>query len=595
MLHHRLQTERNAAEAAGLTRASALAAAYADQMSHMLQNLDHISLNLRYHWQKSPGDLGFASQLQIGQAPLLAALQAAVFDRNGNLLKATVTATKPINIATRADFRAIQRRQNDRLQINGPFMGMLTGRDLICFSRALLDAADGFDGMISVCVPPSYLASFQDSASMGKSDFVAIVRPDGALLVARRGDQSGKSAALFEAQPPFDTGTGVVRLPGNALADGIARAVAWQALENYPLISVAGLAEPDIYAGYDRLAQDYLMAAIVANALLLMLAVTGMAYSARLAWRKQIADDIRTTYRLAMDGGREGFFMVRGIFDESNALIDFVVEDCNERGAAYAGASKQELLGNRFAELDERPQVHALMAVCRRAMTVGYHEDEVDATPEGHAGKVWLHRRFVRSGSGLAVTMRDISDARAHQETLSKMAHADALTGLPNRFWVMNFLPQALARAAQTGTTMAVMFIDLDDFKKVNDTLGHAAGDMLLQSASRRLASAIRANDKLARLGGDEFTIVLENVEAQEVVQVAERIVDAMSRQFVLADAGRCMSQASVGISFYPRDGVDVPTLLRHADVAMYQAKSSGKGRYAFYNAPAGPGDQPAA
>ena len=583
MLHQRLQSERNAAEAAGLARASALASAYADQMSHTLQNLDHISLNLRYHWQKSPGDLGLANELQTGQYPLLAALQAAVFDRDGNLLKATVTVAKPVNIGTRADFRAIQRKQEDRLQINGPFTGMLTGRELICFSRALFDNAGGFDGMISVCVPPSYLGSFQDRASMGKSDFVAIIRPDGALLAARHGDHTGKNTALFQAPPAFDTATGVIRLPGNALADGVARAVAWQALENYLLVSVAGLAEPDIYAGYDRLAQDYLVAALVTNALLLMLAVTGMAYSARLAWRKKLADDIRTTYRLAMDGGREGFFMVRALYDESHALTDFIVEDCNERGAAYAGSSKQELLGHRFAELDARPQVQALMAVCRRAMSAGFHEDEVDATPEGHANKLWLHRRFVRSGSGLAVTMRDISDARAHQETLSKMAHADALTGLPNRFWVMNFLPQALARAAQTGTAMAVMFIDLDDFKKVNDTLGHAAGDILLQSASRRLASAIRAGDKLARLGGDEFIIVLEHVDRDEVVQVAERIVDAMSRQFVLADAGRCICQASVGISFYPGDGADVPTLLRHADLAMYLAKSSGKGQYAFY------------
>jgi diguanylate cyclase (GGDEF)-like protein len=141
----------------------------------------------------------------------------------------------------------------------------------------------------------------------------------------------------------------------------------------------------------------------------------------------------------------------------------------------------------------------------------------------------------------------------------------------------------------------AVMFIDLDNFKSVNDTLGHAAGDELLQSASRRLAAAIRAADKLARLGGDEFTIVLEQVERAEIIQVAERVVEAMSTPFVLGNASRCMAPASVGISLFPQDGAEVSTLLRHADLAMYRAKSSGKGQYKFYMQELDAGDQPAA
>ena len=216
-------------------------------------------------------------------------------------------------------------------------------------------------------------------------------------------------------------------------------------------------------------------------------------------------------------------------------------------------------------------------------MSVGFYEDELETRLDGHTRPTWLHRRFVRSGPGLAVTIRDISDAKAHQETLSKMAHGDALTGLPNRFWLMNYLPQAIARAAESGTMAAVLFIDLDDFKSINDTLGHAAGDELLQSASRRLASAIRVEDKLARLGGDEFTIVLERVETPEVIHVAERIVEAMAEPFVLDNSGRRIVHASVGISLYPHDGTNIATLLRHADAAMYRAKNSGKGRYAFY------------
>ncbi|MET0963951.1 MAG: diguanylate cyclase [Noviherbaspirillum sp.] len=595
LLHQRLQDEYREAEGAGLQKATALARGYADQMAHTLQNLDHISLDLRYHWQKSPGDLNFADQLQNGRYPLTSSLQAAVFDRNGTLLGAAPGNARPISIAAREDFIAISRGQETRLVITAPLRDALSNREVVCFSRALLDSEARPDGLVSVCVPPGYLASFQDRSSMSRSDFVAAVRPDGRLLAARRGDGSASSDPLYRAAPSFGAPSGLTRLAGAEFVDGVPRVVAWQALDHYPLMSMAGISELDMHAGYHKMEQDYFVAAMGGSILLFLLAVTGTAYSARLAWRKQLAEDIRNTYLLAMEGGQEGFFMVRALYSQQQEVIDFVVEDCNERGAAYAGFSKEELLGTRFTEFESYPHLDKMLAVCRQAMATGFYEDEIDVTPRSHADRTWLHRRFVRSGPGLAVTVRDISDAKAHQESLSKMAHADALTGLPNRYWLMKYLPQALAGAAEGGTMMAVMFIDLDNFKSVNDTLGHAAGDELLQSASRRLAAAIRSGDKLARLGGDEFTIVLEQVERAEIIQVAERIVEAMSTPFVLANAARCMALASVGISVYPQDGAEVSTLLRHADLAMYRAKSGGKGQYRFYTPELNAGDAPAA
>ncbi len=595
LLQQRLLEERSDAEAAGLEKASARARVYAEQMSHTLQSLDQISLNLRFHWQKNPGDLSFADELQSGHYPLTSTMQAAVFDRNGKLLGTTMDSVKAVAIATREDFLALRRSPDNTLHITGPLIDAYTHREVVCFSRALRNSSALFDGLVSVCVAPSYLASFQDRSSMGQGDFVALMRPDGSLLAAKRSEGAGSGNPLYRSVPGFGAASGVLRLQGKEFVDNVPRVVAWQALEHYPLVSTAGISELEIHAGYHKLEQDYFAAALGGSALLLLLAVTGTAYSARLAWRKQLAEDIRNTYLLAMEGGREGFFMVRALYDQHQAVVDFVVEDCNERGAAYAGFSKEALLGARFTELAADMRLERMMTVCRQAMATGFHEDEIDVTPKGHAGRIWLNRRFVRSGPGLAVTVRDVSDARAHQETLLNMAHADALTGLPNRYWLMKYLPEAIASAADSGTMMALMFIDLDDFKSVNDTLGHAAGDELLQSASRRMASAIRAGDKLVRLGGDEFTIVLERVETAEVIHVAERIVEAMSTQFVLGDAGRCMAQASIGISLYPQDGVDVPTLLRRADLAMYWAKSGGKGQYAFYKKELDHGDRPGA
>jgi len=584
-LQHRLQHERDAAAVAGMNKAAALARAYADQLSHTLHNLDNASLNLRYHWQKNPGDLGFAEQLQGDRYSYVTSMHASVFGYNGDLLGSTLDTSRHKNIANREDFQLSKLGGVTELQIIGPMSDDFLGREVICFSRSLANQDGGFNGLVSICVSPAYLASFQDRSSMGKSDFVSLTRLDGKLLASKRGDNSDVAAAFYRAPPLFGGNNGVLHIPGSHFVDEVPRVIAWQTLEHYPLISTAGISEPEIYAGYDKLARDYRLGAISASVLLFLLALTGMVYSARLAWRKQLAEDIRNTYLLAMEGGREGFFMVRALYDRRRVMVDFVVEDCNERGAAYTGFTKEKLLGTRFSELGDSPHVERVLTTCRHAMSAGFYEDELETRLDGHARPIWLHRRFVRSGPGLAVTVRDISDAKAHQETLSKLAHGDALTGLPNRYWLMNYLPQALARAAESGAMVAVLFIDLDDFKSINDTLGHAVGDELLQAASLRLASAIRAEDKLARLGGDEFTIVLERVETAEVIHVAERIVEAMSEPFMLANSRRRMVHASIGISLYPRHGTDIATLLRHADAAMYQAKHSGKGRYAFYAA----------
>jgi diguanylate cyclase (GGDEF)-like protein len=190
----------------------------------------------------------------------------------------------------------------------------------------------------------------------------------------------------------------------------------------------------------------------------------------------------------------------------------------------------------------------------------------------------------VRSGDGLAVTLRDISDMKAQEEALSRLANADAVTALPNRHWLINHLPEALAAARNGNAVLALLFVDLDDFKNINDTLGHAAGDELLQAVAACLRSVLRPQDNVVRLGGDEFTIILEHVDSRaEVSRVADRIMASLAAPFLLSGGSSHLMHASIGISLFPQDGDDGQTLLKHADIAMYAAKTSGKGRYEFY------------
>jgi diguanylate cyclase (GGDEF)-like protein/PAS domain S-box-containing protein len=177
----------------------------------------------------------------------------------------------------------------------------------------------------------------------------------------------------------------------------------------------------------------------------------------------------------------------------------------------------------------------------------------------------------------------DISAQKLAEQQLFFLAHHDPLTGLPNRALFNDRLVHALQRAEREGTRLAVMFIDLDRFKVVNDTLGHHLGDQLLQSVAQQFRQSIRAVDTLARLGGDEFALLAENLgETQDAIVVARKLLDLFARPFALAEHDIHVS-SSIGISFYPEDGQRAAELIKHADAAMYRAKAKGRNGYVCY------------
>ena len=197
-------------------------------------------------------------------------------------------------------------------------------------------------------------------------------------------------------------------------------------------------------------------------------------------------------------------------------------------------------------------------------------------------------------GPQVVVRVRDAAERADTQERLRQLANFDSLTGLPNRALFRDRLGQAMARAQRSGQAMALMFLDLDRFKVINDDLGHEVGDRLLRHVSQALTKCLRAADSvgrdgdmphtLSRLGGDEFTVIVENVgSAEDAAHVARRMLEALNEPFRV-DEEEIVISASIGISMYPTDDVDLDTLIRHTDMAMYRSKAMGRGTYSFYS-----------
>jgi diguanylate cyclase (GGDEF)-like protein/PAS domain S-box-containing protein len=193
--------------------------------------------------------------------------------------------------------------------------------------------------------------------------------------------------------------------------------------------------------------------------------------------------------------------------------------------------------------------------------------------------------------SVLAFTLSDVSLKRKieaqlleKQQHLDHLAHHDQLTGLPNRHYLSHHLPGAIEEAKRNGTMLAVLFLDLDRFKDINDSRGHETGDKLLKTVAERVRATVRREDMVVRMGGDEFIVILQAVrQAQVIHETAARINEALSAP-VIVDGRPLVATVSIGVSLFPRDGADMGELLRHSDTAMYQAKDSGRNNFQLFS-----------
>jgi diguanylate cyclase (GGDEF)-like protein/PAS domain S-box-containing protein len=284
------------------------------------------------------------------------------------------------------------------------------------------------------------------------------------------------------------------------------------------------------------------------------------------------------------------------VFESSNQGIVITDAQANiisanqafEEMTGYAG---EEVVGKTPRILRSGRHDKAFYAdVWRSIAEHGYWQGEIwHRRKNGEIYPEWLTVSAVKDDRGEIThyigASSDIGEQKAAHERINYLAHYDELTGLPNRTRLQELLATMTANAKGNHTKVAVMFMDLDRFKDINDSLGHAAGDALLAVFAERLRGCIRAEDTAIRLGGDEFVAVLADIQRSEhVALVAEKIIEAAAKPYVIA--GRdIVSTLSIGISLYPDNGGDAGTLVRNADMAMYAAKETGRNNYQFFSA----------
>lgn len=262
------------------------------------------------------------------------------------------------------------------------------------------------------------------------------------------------------------------------------------------------------------------------------------------------------------------------------------VREINRRGCELLGLTRHGALGHGLVGMlapGAQRRLHALLADPREAVGTVF-----DLTLSARRGERVLRaeaRPDPRDPAQLLLALIDVTEARAHVGVVERLALHDALTGLANRAQALDRLDAELRQAQGDGGALALMFVDLDHFKTVNDTLGHQAGDELLRQASTRLRSTLRTRDLLARLGGDEFLVLVPHpAGTRDAEHLAERLLAAMAEPFAIAGRDVYLT-ASVGVSRFPRDAAEATALLRFADIALYRAKDDGRNNVKFFEA----------
>jgi diguanylate cyclase (GGDEF)-like protein len=549
-------------------------------------------------------------------------LQTAVIDANGYLV-ATSTSAQPvtqptgtINLADRPHFKIhAENRQQDQLHISAPVLGRASGKWSVQLTRRFNGADGRFGGVLVASLDPKQLSRLHDAIDVGLDGAVAIAGIDGIVRVGSgrhapaMGDDLSRNPT-FEALRDAAQGSYLVpvtaplsstrTLQQDAAQDGIAdqsgaRVVSFRRVRDLPLVVIVSATDRQADSSYMRNRRLYLMTAMTLTVATLLAMFFGLRHERRL---QAIRHDLRRSearasaksgeLELTFNHMNQGIMMVDqqgriGFMNGQAARLLGLPEVYVNAQLRYADIIAYLKAGNDFSHpagsIDpqllnyiENSPAQPLLPLYERVRPNGtVIEVRNEALPDGG---------FVR-------TITDVTQHHRSAAQISHLARHDVLTNVANRRLFQEHLEQARLGLAQ-GAAFAVLSIDLDRFKPINDTLGHPVGDKLLQAVARRLCHTVRDSDVVARMGGDEFSIIQRNVSRQDQAgSLARRLLRALAKPFEI-DGHTIEIGASIGIAFAREaDGSEIggrsDDIVKAADLALYSAKSGGRSTYRFF------------
>jgi diguanylate cyclase (GGDEF)-like protein len=569
------------------------ARAFARSTDQTLRQVDQVLRLVQFEFERSrqrgePFDLAaVARRASVGNSALLAVV---LLDRAGSATAAYAPAAGAlpiaagVRIAEADELRVHRDGDGTRVLVGRPVTSTAHKRVHVPLTRRLSNPDGSFAGVVLAAVDPAKLAETYNDLNLGEQGMVALLGEDGVYRVFRTGSTTSIGTSVEYARA-FERvrETALRRTPTVDPVDRVTRFEAIAPLPAYGLVAIAGLAEKEVLAEHLRQRDYYVNYAIFASLVIVGVLTVAMLLVIRLKQSHREAESARATYRAAAEGSLDAFFLLRALKGRDGTASEFLIEDANSRALALLKLARDEVVGARLRGLLPRQIRRRMYRRYFKVLETGQPiEEEIETAWDGR-GVRWFRHQVVPLADGLAVTLRDIDEAMHAQRKLERAANLDSLTSLPNRRQFIEHAGSAIERCRAQGTNLGVLFIDLDNFKNVNDTLGHDIGDLLLQAVAVRLQSCIRSEDILWRLGGDEFVVTMEHVRNRtEAEVVCRRICDVFAPPIMIRETSISTS-ASIGVAFCPEDAEDANTLLKNADLAMYHAKEFGSGAYQFF------------
>jgi diguanylate cyclase (GGDEF)-like protein len=491
----------------------------------------------------------------------------------------------PVDLSDREHYRAHLNSAVDHLFISKPVVGRVSKKWSVQFTRRFLNRKGQFGGVVVASLDPAHLTNFYNRIDFGSSTSIALIGRDGVVR------SSGGSSGGFELGQNLSTTTMFRRaqLATNSTFEdtdpttGRSRLVTFRQVRGYPLFVSVGVDSEEIFRGSRA---DFILNCLVGIILTLIVLAAMERILATEAKARQKAEQLQLT----LENMSQGIMLVT-----SDKQIPVINSRCAELLDLPPDVIKNPPSFDHIEALEG-----GIVLQAAPETTASIPNSETSESSHSSTRVVVSERNMpngniieVRSGllpdGSMVQTFTDITKRREAEARVARLASEDPLTELPNRRVFRATLDDLCRRhqrptRSTDPTAFAVLFLDVDRFKVVNDTLGHRVGDMLLQEIAHRLEALLPASNILARLGGDEFAVIVPNLKSVEPLEaLAKAIVEAVVQSYEI-DGYQIRSSISVGIAVGPRDGDNVDELLMAADLALYAVKGDSRGTYKFYN-----------